>query len=113
MFVCKDSLILSGTKSAGGSTPEKPSPVAMGPAEQSHHQITINSGGPAAGGAAAESINSVGRRFSFRRTRPMRIISDPKRILVFFATLSSIGTILLIYFTLSMAKLNSDGTASI
>ncbi|GER27219.1 squamosa promoter binding protein-like 15 [Striga asiatica] len=101
------------TSSTAGSTPEKPGPMAVGPAEQAHHQITINSGDPAAGGVAAESINSVGRRFSFRRTRPMTIISNPKQILVFFATLSSIGTILLIYFTLSMAKLNSDGNASI
>ncbi|KAH0778143.1 hypothetical protein KY290_004570 [Solanum tuberosum] len=56
---------------------------------------------------------AVSKRFNFRRSSsssPWTI--DPKRILIFFATLSSMGTILLIYFTLSMTKLNGEDKAS-
>ncbi|CAA0835938.1 Unknown protein [Striga hermonthica] len=94
------------TSPKAGSTPEKPRVVAVGAANLSHHQITITGGSPAA------DIKSTGGRFGFRRAQPVRIC-DPKRILFLFATLSSMGTILLIYFTLSMEKLNGEGNASI
>lgn len=91
------------------STPEKPlSPLtlSMGSPDNSinnqlpQHQITIRTGG----------MNTVadgrwGKRSSFKRS-PTSWFSDPKRILLFFATLSSMGTILLIYFTLSINKSN-------
>ncbi|EHA8590840.1 hypothetical protein COCNU_scaffold025406G000040 [Cocos nucifera] len=37
---------------------------------------------------------------------------DPRRVLVFFATLSSMGTLILLYFTISMGKMaGSDGNS--
>ncbi|KAK6149799.1 hypothetical protein DH2020_017324 [Rehmannia glutinosa] len=98
----------------GVSTPEKPAVVAVGATTdhsaimpQVHHQITITNGT-----AGAAESKSVAKKFSFRRSSPHTWTSDPRRILIFFATLSSMGTILLIYFTLSMGKLNGDGNAS-
>ncbi|KAK4759732.1 hypothetical protein SAY87_022863 [Trapa incisa] len=71
---------------------------------QNHHQITITAANI---GTAGES--RYGRRNSFRRAPSVSPwwILDPKRILLIFATLSSIGTIMLIYFTLSMGKPNN------
>ncbi|GMJ14605.1 hypothetical protein HRI_005129800 [Hibiscus trionum] len=91
----------------GSCMPEKPAVVVAGttdPAtdQQVHHQITITTGSIA---AATESRFS--RRNSCRRPPPPWLL-DPKRILMLFATLSSIGSILLIYFTLSMSKTNGD-----
>ncbi|KAK8517328.1 hypothetical protein V6N13_092609 [Hibiscus sabdariffa] len=88
--------------------PEKPTVVVAGttdPAtnQQVHHQITITTGSIA---AATESRFS--RRNSCRRPPPPWLL-DPKGILMLFAALSSIGSILLIYFTLSMSKTNGDG----
>ncbi|KAF5474726.1 hypothetical protein F2P56_006597 [Juglans regia] len=88
----------------GSTTPEKS--MAVGTIDnpsspQLHHQITITTG---------NNINTptesrcISRRNSFRRS-PW--VLDPKKILFLFATLSSMGTILLIYFTLSIAKLNA------
>ncbi|XP_056159776.1 uncharacterized protein LOC115677848 isoform X1 [Syzygium oleosum] len=71
---------------------------------QNHHQITVTSGSI---GSANESRFTI-RRNSFRRSSPSWIL-DPKRILFIFATLSSMGTILLIYFTLSISKSSPDG----
>ncbi|KAI3466596.1 hypothetical protein Pfo_023259 [Paulownia fortunei] len=71
---------------------------------QVHHQITIKN--CSLSSAAAESKRG-GKRFGFRHSPPTWS-TDPRRILLFFATLSSMGTILLIYFTLSMGKLNGD-----
>ncbi|KAI4342927.1 hypothetical protein MLD38_027490 [Melastoma candidum] len=69
---------------------------------QSHHQITIitNSG-------CNDSRFNL-RRNSFRRGYSLWAI-DPKRVLIIFATLSSMGTILLIYFTLSLSKPAGNG----
>ncbi|XP_019169545.1 PREDICTED: uncharacterized protein LOC109165303 isoform X2 [Ipomoea nil] len=92
----------------GASTPEKLTVVTMGATDNSppqpHNQITIM-----AGGATPAESKLGGRRFSFRRpsSSPSWTI-DPRRILLFFATLSSMGTMLLIYFTLSMGNLNAD-----
>ncbi|KAK8946478.1 hypothetical protein KSP39_PZI006975 [Platanthera zijinensis] len=53
----------------------------------------------------AEAVVGAGagrfRRLSFRRSSPWL---DPRRVLVFFASLSSLGTMILLYFTLSMRK---------
>ncbi|KAM1384791.1 hypothetical protein EV1_036558 [Malus domestica] len=93
----------------GSSTPEK-SPLAVGTIDQSsnphvHHQITVT----AANIGTTTEGRCVVRRNSFRRSSSWGI--DPKRVLFFFATMSSIGTILLIYFTLSIAKYNADETS--
>ncbi|TYJ30868.1 hypothetical protein E1A91_A06G158500v1 [Gossypium mustelinum] len=104
-----DSLV-STSSPRGSSMPEKPRTVVAGstdPAtnQQVHHQITITTGNIA---AATESRFSL-RRNTFRRYPPPWLL-DPKRILMLFATLSSMGTILLIYFTLSISKMNGDET---
>ncbi|KAH6831383.1 hypothetical protein C2S53_016283 [Perilla frutescens var. hirtella] len=98
----------------GGSVPEKSAVVAVGTHDHSispqvHHQITITNGGISS--TAAVETKSGGKRFSFRRSSPSSWTIDPRRILFFFATLSCMGTILLIYFTLSMGKLNGDENA--
>ncbi|CAK7350979.1 unnamed protein product [Dovyalis caffra] len=90
----------------GPSTPEKAAVVTVGTPDHSsspqvHHQITITTG----------NINGTPegrciRRNSFKRSSPSWVL-DPKRILFFFATLSSLGTMLLIYLTLSIGKLNA------
>ncbi|KAM1139153.1 hypothetical protein ACFX2I_036860 [Malus domestica] len=97
------------TSHFGSSTPEK-SPLAVGTIDQSsnphvHHQITVT----AANIGTTTEGRCVVRRNSFRRSSSWGI--DPKRVLFFFATMSSIGTILLIYFTLSIAKYNADETS--
>ncbi|XP_033515980.1 uncharacterized protein [Nicotiana tomentosiformis] len=98
----------------GISTPEK---TIVGttdlPTPQTHNQITIVAGhGGATATATATESKISGRRFSFRRTSSTSNWTiDPRRILLFFATLSCMGTILLIYFTLSIAKLNGEDSA--
>ncbi|XP_055806266.1 uncharacterized protein LOC129874908 isoform X2 [Solanum dulcamara] len=96
----------------GGSTPEKHMSSTTSSDQhtpQTHnHQITILTGH---GGATTTESKIGGRRFSFRRSTNWTI--DPRRILLFFATLSSIGTMLLIYFTLSIAKHNGEDIADI
>ncbi|MBA0568855.1 hypothetical protein Golob_006322 [Gossypium lobatum] len=92
----------------GSCMPEKPRTVVAGstdPAtsQQVHHQIAITTGNIT---AATESRFSL-RRNSFRRYPPPWLL-DPRRILMLFATLSSMGTVLLIYFTLSIRKMNGD-----
>ncbi|XP_076893734.1 uncharacterized protein LOC143545804 [Bidens hawaiensis] len=75
------------------------------PESQSHHQITIiTTATAAATRTPVKSIHMGKRSSSFKQTS----IINPRRILFFFATLSSMGTILLIYFTLSLAKRNND-----
>ncbi|KAG8385699.1 hypothetical protein BUALT_Bualt03G0072300 [Buddleja alternifolia] len=95
----------------GASMPEKPMVVAMGATDHSsipqvHHQITITNGSVSR--TATESSKLSGKRFSFRRSSPSTWTLDPRRILFFFATLSCMGTILLIYFTLSMGDNNTE-----
>ncbi|KAI3863094.1 hypothetical protein MKW98_015552 [Papaver atlanticum] len=41
-------------------------------------------------------------------SQPRNWMMDPRRILFFFASLSSMGTIILIYFTLSIGKFSGD-----
>ncbi|CAL2251383.1 unnamed protein product [Prunus armeniaca] len=105
--ISTDRDVLAGGASSplGSSTPK--SPLAMGTIDHSsnpqvHHQITVT----AANIGTTTDGRCVVRRNSFRRSSSWAI--DPKRVLFFFATMSSIGTILLIYFTLSIAKYNAD-----
>ncbi|GLT76490.1 hypothetical protein SLA2020_481430 [Shorea laevis] len=103
----RDSLVgCSPTK--GSNMPETPVGVAVGTtvdhggsnicSPQVHHQITMMPG----------SITTT-RRNSFKRSASPWL--DPKKVLLIFATLSSVGTILLIYFTLSISKMNGDENA--
>ncbi|CAM9000711.1 unnamed protein product [Rhodiola kirilowii] len=99
------SLLSVGSSSPKASTvgsgmPEVPLGTAVGTAP-SHHQITITAEN--IGPNNAESKWSNRRSYSFRRPPPTWAV-DPRKILLFFATVSSMGTILLIYFTLSMSK---------
>ncbi|CAA7394490.1 unnamed protein product [Spirodela intermedia] len=62
-------------------------------------------------GAAVMSVSpSQGRRTHGRRAAAPWL--HPRRVLVFFATLSSMGTILLLYFTLSMGKMGEGDADS-
>ncbi|KAM7525199.1 hypothetical protein LguiA_015101 [Lonicera macranthoides] len=101
----------------GASTPETSMVVTVSPTEhainpQIHHQINITTGNTATTTTSTTTTEHKlsSRRLSFRRSSPSRTI-DPRRILFFFATLSSVGSILLIYFTLSMGKLGGDDNA--
>ncbi|XP_070009259.1 uncharacterized protein [Nicotiana sylvestris] len=101
------------------NTPEKTAAVTVGTADHRtpdiHNQITAaaaTSSVVAANGVTANESKVGGRRFSFRRSSSPSWTIDPRRILIFFATLSSIGTILLIYFTLSMTKVTGEDKAS-
>ncbi|CAN8325464.1 unnamed protein product [Cochlearia groenlandica] len=102
----------------GSSTPEKPSIV--GPtthvdtsttvATVPLHQITVTTAVAAAGNMISEQNRE--RRFGFTRKSSFKRshtswMLDPKKIVLFFATLSSMGSILLIIFTLSINKTNS------
>ncbi|KAL8259348.1 hypothetical protein R6Q59_027301 [Mikania micrantha] len=92
-----------------GNMPETSIPASIGTIDpQRHHQITIitaATANAAATGSPSTKSKMIGKRSSsFKQTS----IINPTRIVFFFATLSSMGTILLIYFTLSMAKYNGD-----
>ncbi|XP_048322021.1 uncharacterized protein LOC107419494 isoform X2 [Ziziphus jujuba] len=108
----KDSTIAIPTSRGalvGSSTPEKAAAVAVGTVDnlsssspQTHHQITITAGNI----STSTDGRCVVRRNSFRRSSSWGL--EPKKVLLFFATLSSMGSILLIYFTLSMSKYSAD-----
>ncbi|XP_068668366.1 uncharacterized protein [Aristolochia californica] len=66
--------------------------------------VVIPVGGTTASEPATNMESSRSRRYCNRRSSWI----DPKRVLLLFATLSSMGTIILIYFTLSMSKINGD-----
>ncbi|KAI3829365.1 hypothetical protein L1987_03487 [Smallanthus sonchifolius] len=92
---------------ATGLMSETSIPVSLGIIEpQSHHQISIVTAATTttATGTPMKSKLICKRSTSFKQTS----IINPTRIVFFFATLSSMGTILLIYFTLSMAKYSGD-----
>ncbi|KAJ8761670.1 hypothetical protein K2173_004446 [Erythroxylum novogranatense] len=89
----------------GPSTLEKVAEVAVGTMDhtntsQIHHQITITSSNM----NARTEARCPSRRNSFKRPSSSWVF-DPKRVLFFFATISSLGTMLLIYFTISVGKL--------
>ncbi|GMN49808.1 hypothetical protein TIFTF001_018979 [Ficus carica] len=93
---------------SGSCTPDKPPTVAVGTIDnlsspQVHHQITITAGGNISNVTDGRSIL---HRNSFKRSSIW--VLDPKKILLLFATLSSMGTILLIYLTLSSSKYSTD-----
>ncbi|KAL1317043.1 uncharacterized protein [Arachis hypogaea] len=97
----------SSPKVGGSCTPEKAALLGVGSIDHSinphiHHQIPVTPTGT----TAAEGAKSLTRRNSFRRSSLWAL--DPRRVLLFFATLSSMGTMLLIYFTLAISKQNSD-----
>ncbi|KAF6153205.1 hypothetical protein GIB67_016684 [Kingdonia uniflora] len=52
------------------------------------------------------TITTENRCRRHSKLRPSAWNIDPRRVVLFFATLSSMGTILLIYFTLSISKLS-------
>ncbi|KAL0300806.1 UNVERIFIED_CONTAM: hypothetical protein Sradi_6357400 [Sesamum radiatum] len=95
----------------GGSTPEKASAVvAVGATDhhivpQVHHQITIKNGSMSS--IAAEGQRG-GKRLSFQRST-LTSLFHPTRILFICATISSIGSIILIYVTLTIGNLNEGG----
>ncbi|KAJ8534919.1 hypothetical protein K7X08_016647 [Anisodus acutangulus] len=103
----------------GASMPEKPMVVTVGTTDHStthiHNQntaVVASNSAASTNGATAIDSKGVSRRFSFRRSSSSSWTIDPRRILIFFATLSSMGTILLIYFTLSMTKFSGEDKAS-
>ncbi|KAG9454173.1 hypothetical protein H6P81_007077 [Aristolochia fimbriata] len=67
---------------------------------------------PVGGTTGSEPVTNMesnrSRRYCNRRSSWI----DPKRVLLLFATLSSMGTIILIYFTLSMGKINGDNAVA-
>ncbi|KAL9255068.1 hypothetical protein AKJ16_DCAP00404 [Drosera capensis] len=101
-----------GTPAGENNMSEKPaSPPRMAAADSTieqqtnqvpQHQITIR-----AANISAIADGKLTKRQSLRR--PTRSwFSDPRRILLFFATLSSIGSIMLIVFLLNMSKPNDN-----
>ncbi|KAK9051767.1 hypothetical protein SSX86_028395 [Deinandra increscens subsp. villosa] len=82
---------------------------------QVHHQITIMTGGTASISASAATAKPPGTptktsAMFWKRSRSFKqsSIINPRRILMLFATLSSIGTVLLICLTLSMSRYNEE-----
>ncbi|KAK7357531.1 hypothetical protein VNO80_16820 [Phaseolus coccineus] len=93
---------------AGSCTAEKSAAVAVGSTQHStntqvHHQITITASNMCNTNTESKCVT---RRNSFKRTSSCLL--DPRRVLLFFATLSSMGTMLLIYFTLTISKQSAD-----
>ncbi|CAK9327346.1 unnamed protein product [Citrullus colocynthis] len=70
---------------------------------QVHHQITITTGN-----TAAPVERAILRRNSFRRP-PSSWLLDPKKVLLLFATVSCVGSMVLIYFTLAIGKPEERG----
>ncbi|XP_058769634.1 uncharacterized protein LOC131643438 [Vicia villosa] len=74
--------------------------------QQVHHQITITT----ASSNMCNNTNTENKCMTTRRNsfgRSYSWLLDPKKILLIFATLSSVGTLLLIYLTLSISKHNN------
>ncbi|KAK3188294.1 hypothetical protein Dsin_027855 [Dipteronia sinensis] len=110
----RDTIVSTSSPRGHGTAPDKQTVAAVvvvgadhsgGERAQGHHhhQITITTGNMISSSAAPPENRSAMKRNSFKRSSSAWVI-DPKRVLLFFATLSSIGTILLIYFTLSVGK---------
>ncbi|KAJ8622141.1 hypothetical protein MRB53_030670 [Persea americana] len=85
----------------GASTFEKSTdPSLMGTTATGPPSITIS------------TIDEIrGRRYNRCSSNLSRHSSwlHPRRVMLFFATLSSMGTIILIYFTLAFSNINQDG----
>ncbi|OVA10919.1 hypothetical protein BVC80_8751g13 [Macleaya cordata] len=78
---------------------EEPTMISTTEQSTQKQQIVIKSNG---------ADQSKCRRYNKQRS-PFWM--DPRRVFLFFATLSSMGTIILIYFTLSVGKLSGDDHA--
>ncbi|KAL6992715.1 hypothetical protein U1Q18_010829, partial [Sarracenia purpurea var. burkii] len=88
------------------STPEKPVVLTVGTEDHPicshlHRETTVLASNDGGNTTKASNYRRVG---SFKRSPPHRWAISPPGILIFFATLSSMGTMLLIYFTLSMER---------
>ncbi|KAE8733197.1 Detected protein of unknown function [Hibiscus syriacus] len=104
----RDSFV-SSSSTPGGSPENLTAVTEESGVHPSNRQISFTSNNIS---AATESRLMMSlRRNSMKRSPPPWLL-DPKRILLFFATLSSVGTILLIYFTLSISGTNTDGKVS-
>ncbi|KAF9588078.1 hypothetical protein IFM89_007319 [Coptis chinensis] len=93
----------AGTLSTGGCNPDKSTPAPV-----------MSSGSKELSKQPQQAITiTAENRFNCRRSFKQRTsasIIDPRRVLFYFATLSSVGTLLLIYFTLSITKFSGDST---
>ncbi|KAK4857721.1 hypothetical protein QYF36_005139 [Acer negundo] len=109
----RDTIVSTSSPRGHGMAPEKQTmAAAVVGADQSggeraqglhHHQITITTGNMISRSGSPENRSAMKMRNSFKRSSSTWVI-DPKRVLLFFATLSSMGTILLIYFTIAVGK---------
>ncbi|VVB12226.1 unnamed protein product [Arabis nemorensis] len=107
----------------GSSTPEMPGIV--GPTDHAGtattattavsasplHQITVTTAAATTGNMISDQNRErrfgFARKTSFKRSHNSWML-DPKKIVLFFATLSSMGSILLIIFTLSIRSSSGD-----
>ncbi|CAN1222285.1 hypothetical protein LINGRAPRIM_LOCUS539 [Linum grandiflorum] len=106
--------VVAGSSPRGGSMPEMGTKTTTTVAHsansngQGHHQITITSAASNIKATTTVDGRCAVRRNSFKRSQASWLL-DPRKVLFFFATLSSIGTLLLICFTLSIVQ--SDDAA--
>ncbi|KAG2244569.1 hypothetical protein Bca4012_023481 [Brassica carinata] len=94
-------------KSTLGSTDHAGTTTATAVSATPLHQITITTAASTAGNMISDQNRE--RRFAFARKSSFKRshtswMFDPKKVVLFFATLSSMGSILLIIFTLSISK---------
>ncbi|CAN6183613.1 unnamed protein product [Urochloa humidicola] len=91
----------NGTAGGGGERPQLFVHVAAGDLGDGPGSARLVVHTPLAGTPGSKS-----RRFG-RRPAPWL---DPRRVVFLFATLSSVGTLILLYFTLSMSRADSGGS---
>ncbi|CAL5062428.1 unnamed protein product [Urochloa decumbens] len=91
----------NGTAGGGGERPQLFVHVAAGDLGDAPGSARLVVHTPLAGTPGSKS-----RRFG-RRPAPWL---DPRRVVFLFATLSSVGTLILLYFTLSMSRTDSGGS---
>ncbi|KAL9691481.1 hypothetical protein QQ045_011905 [Rhodiola kirilowii] len=100
-------LSYSSTESPGGSAYSPETPMAFVAVENHigsdhHHYVTIR--------GSSSGTKSCSRRLNSSIRRPRSIFAiDPRKIVFAFATLSSLGSLVLIYFTLAIKKMNEGG----
>ncbi|KAK1557763.1 hypothetical protein Q3G72_031419 [Acer saccharum] len=115
----RDTIVSTSSPRGHGTTSEKQTMAAAaavgadhsggerGQGHHHHHQITITTGNMISGSASPDNRSAMKKRNYFKRSSSTWVI-DPKRVLLFFATLSSMGTILLIYFTIAVGKYHAS-----
>ncbi|TKW35095.1 hypothetical protein SEVIR_2G348800v4 [Setaria viridis] len=91
----------NGTAGGGGERPQLFVHVAAGDLGDAPSSARLVVHTP-----LASTPGSKSRRFG-RRPAPWL---DPRRVVFLFATLSSVGTLILLYFTLSMSRADSSGS---